>query len=121
MGFYATLLLGFWPTLTKQNFLPLHPPAAVLLVAAGWALIRRLGAWMGWSGLTLWWLPGAVALLEVAVILFLHPPWDQQRSGAARQIGTVLRLTDPGQLVMDAKGASVFRPRPISLFSKPSR
>ena len=112
-GFYGALLVGFWPALTRQTFLPLYPLAAVSVVAAGWAWCRRLEmAWPWARRWSPWWLPGAVVLLELTVIFALEPPWLDHAQGCTRQIGAVLRVTNPGEFVMDAKGASVFRPRP---------
>ncbi len=109
-GAYAVLLVGFWPTLTRQNYLPLYPLAAVPVVAAGWAAATRGPRRV--FGRAPWWLPGAIALLEVALIFRREPPWINHAQGTERQVGTVLRLTAPGEFVMDAKGAAVFRPRP---------
>lgn len=112
-GIYGALLVGFWPALTRQSYLPLYPLAAVPVVAAGWAGSRWLARTWRWTALSSWWLPGVVALVEMTFILVAEPPWINHAQGCVRQIGAVLRLTDPGDFVMDAKGASVFRPRPF--------
>jgi Dolichyl-phosphate-mannose-protein mannosyltransferase len=113
----VTYVLGvhcLWPLVTGQDWLPIDPLAATLLVgaAAGWAAgraearpvagrARRLAA------------AGAAAVLAAALasLVLMGPVWRDSGEPAVALVGDVLRLTDPGDVVIDAKGETVFRRR----------
>jgi hypothetical protein len=107
----ASLLL--WPKITPQDYLPLYPiwiVLAVALIARVWAPVGRGVAGRLTQGA---FSPLVLVILAVAGLLVtagnldgeggpdLHVPLWQD----------VLRLTDPGQAVMDLKGELIFRPR----------
>jgi hypothetical protein len=107
---YFTALNCFWPLVTRQDSLPLIPIAAVfaapLLIAAGdWLRSRRR------ARIALL-VPAAACALEVTVAFAMEPPWRDHTVEQRRFLGEVLRLTRPGESVMDLKGESIFRSRP---------
>ena len=116
-GVYYAALHGIWPLITRQDALPFLPMAAVsvapfLLDLAGWARTWRPGV------------PGLVraASLAPAAALALEIAWTQrvesvwQRNDTEHEVSLlseVLRLTRPGDTVMDLKGETIFRERPF--------
>lgn len=115
-GAYFGCLYGFWPLLSRQDYLPLFPLVAVLAAPPLLALPGVLSR-VRWAS-ALRACPGApvavvtAAMLELAALLLAWPPW---RDGAADQralLEDVLRLTGPEDFVMDRKGETIFRPRP---------
>ncbi len=109
-GFFCTILWGFWPEITLQDYLPFFPLAAILLAH----LLERLAQ--------------APALarnprffsLTIAAFCCLQFAWlgrvlwtqrNANRLGVAR-IREILQLTHPDEKVFDAKGEAIFRPRP---------
>ena len=121
--FYYAGLYTFWTLLTRQDYLPVYPLVAVLvaaaLVAVGERFLKARAAW----------LLGVASVVELACMLGGRPPFkvhvDGFKSGLAKLtiewqdgtqrereiLGEVLRLTRPGEFVMDFKGESVFRQR----------
>lgn len=106
---YWIALLGYWPLLTQQDFLPFFPLLMVFVAGALVGLARRGSP--GWSrGLTWVLLVG-----ELLLLLSAHPPWVNRESAYTRTLSTVLALTAPADRVMDCKGESIFRMRPTRL------
>jgi hypothetical protein len=107
---YWIALIGYWPLLTQQDFLPFIPLLMVFVAGALSGLAAH--GWPGWSrGLSL-------ALLGGELILLLTPtyaPWSHRESADTRTLGTVLALTTPADTVMDCKGGSIFRTRATRL------
>jgi hypothetical protein len=89
--------------LKKQTFLPAYP--LLILMAVD---VLRVVRWRPW-------IPAA-ACFGLLVHQFLEAaPW---RDGLAEQralLRDVLALTRPGEPVLDVKGETIFRPRPIDL------
>jgi hypothetical protein len=107
---YLLSLYAAWPLITGQDWLPVHPLAAVLLVGglASWLArgsprpaTRRL--------ITVAFAAALVAGL--ATIVLKGPIWHTDEPPAVGLVGDVLRLTDPADVVIDAKGGTVFRRR----------
>ena len=111
-GFYCPLLRGFWRTITSQDYVPWYPllalvvAPAILLIAA--VVTLRWPRWGVWLALPL------LLLLAGGELR-----WILRRSifgeGSPDRIATIaqtLRLTEPGEYVMDPKGDLIFRPRP---------
>lgn len=106
---YWIALLGYWPLLTQQDFLPFFP---LLMVFVAGALIGL--AQHGrpvWSRGLIW----VLLVGELALLLSAHPPWSNRESAYARTLSTVLVLAMPADTVMDCKGESIFRQRPTRL------
>jgi Dolichyl-phosphate-mannose-protein mannosyltransferase len=110
---YPLLLRGVWPVVTRQDFLPYYP----LLCASLTPLIL-------WSGRRLpgqLWSSSLTPLASFALLLSLDGGWITERllrkhspdPVEAGRIGEVLRLTKPGETVLDPKGDVVLRARPI--------
>ena len=107
---YVSLLYGAWPLVTGQDWLPADPLAAILIAGTlfSWfaghptgSVLRRAAAGAGIAALAL----GATTLV------LKGPIWRNGAAPAEALVADVLRLTDPGDVVIDAKGETVFRRR----------
>ncbi len=106
--FSTAIMLGAWPIVTRQDLLPLLPMLAPALVAWWRQRLHRSGS-------------GRVATLAVPAGLALaltwtvatHLPWHSRTAEFSDWLGTVLAITRPGEPVLDAKGAAIYRPRPF--------
>jgi hypothetical protein len=100
---YLGALLSYWPLLTLQDLLPAMP--LILLGITGARLGARTRVTAGFI---------IAFVLELALILAARPPWrDHLLHRQERDLATVLKLTRPGEYVMNAKGEAIFRPRPV--------
>jgi len=115
--YFAALHL-LWPIFTRQDTLPWYPLVLILFAGAverGWQALAgvrglRLGA-AGARGSA--WLLAPMALFEIGLLVRGEPP---RRDGTGPQrelLAEVLRLTDPADYVLDLKGETVFRRRPM--------
>ena len=112
-GVFSTwIFVCIWPLVTREDFLPLAPLLG--LGVATW--LDPVGGPASHSlaqrhGLSRW--PQALLAVELALVLAIMPPWIDHEAPYARYLGKILRLTHPGEYVMDAKGESIYRPRPF--------
>jgi hypothetical protein len=108
--------LPFWPVLAPQDYLVVYPLLPVLLAAGidqalsalGRRTTQRRRVLSPAAGLVMVGL--AVGAVEFAILL-ARAPWRSQTSRPIGMWQDVLRLTDPGQRVMDLKGELIFRRR----------
>jgi hypothetical protein len=121
--FYYAGLYTFWTLLTRQDYLPVYPLLGVLLAAALVGLAERFATARAV------WILGITSVVELACTLGGRPPFKvhvdnsgtglskftiEWQDGTQREreiLGEVLRLTRPGEFVMDFKGECVFRQR----------
>jgi hypothetical protein len=102
---YFTLLKGFWPVITEEDYLPFYP--AALLVAAP-ALL-----WL--ATLAVRNVPLAGPLLagaELAGLLIAVSPFQDATTERIGLVADTLKLTSPADFVMDSKGETIYRNRP---------
>jgi hypothetical protein len=120
-GFYYTGLYTFWTLLTRQDMLPFYPLLAVLLAAGLVAIAERFVPRRQAAVLVV------VGLAELAMVLGGRPPfrilhqiapasgpsleWIDGTQREREILSETLRLTHPGEYVMDFKGECVFRRR----------
>jgi hypothetical protein len=106
---YLVAIYGYWPLFTLQDLLP-----AIPFVALGFALLALRA---GIAGFPLPALRGvavaACVLGELAVLATGHPLWWGHRGEFAARLARTLTLAHPEDYVMDAKGGTIFRQRPI--------
>ena len=112
-GFYMPALHSFWNLLTRQDYLPYYPLAFALLSGALLAIsshlakrdlrvshyLRRLP------------LPAFVGVIELFSVLVTRPFWIDGGRAETNLLRGVLKLTDPGDFVLDCKGETIFRQR----------
>lgn len=108
---YVGALISYWPLVPAQDLLPVTPMLMLGLVVlverdhVARAAIAPRRALPFWALLFL--------LFDLGVILALRPPWRDRAAVQENHLAAVLRLTRPDDDVMDAKGESIFRMRPI--------
>ncbi len=113
---YIALLESLWPVETKQDYQVALPILLVFVAAlgvlAGRAAVRSRPRWRLRAGLVPYALT-LVALAQIGVLLEVAPVAGGPIRVDPDLIADVLRLTRPGDEVMDLKGETVFRPRPF--------
>ena len=117
-GLCASIVFTIWPTSTRQDGLPLSVVlallVAVVLVAALDAAIARLLPRLSLVAAR------RLAAGSLVLVVFGFGARLYAKSGFGRDLGPyigelreVLRITDPSDFVMDAKGDTIFRERPF--------
>jgi len=104
---YLTTLHSFVPLVQPQSLLAFYPP--LVLLCALFVLEPPCGMRLTRSGTVLL---AVVAASEIALLCWASPPWRNRTGFEIGLVRDVLRLTAPGEPVMDLKGESIFRPRP---------
>jgi hypothetical protein len=108
-GFFCPLLFTFWPLVSKQDFLPFFP----LLMLAIACLLIGLGEWIeSKTRLPTFLFPFLIVCWQVGSIVRAHPPLKQTNEKNVQIIADTLNLTHRGRTVLDAKGQTIYRPRP---------
>ena len=100
---FAIFLYAVWPLLTSQDYLPVLPLFAPWLGALWMRLLGRLRIPQAWA-----WAGYAVLAM---LVLVARMPWRDRLHDYRQQLATVLAITKPGDVVMDAKGESIYRRR----------
>ena len=104
-AFYALLVIGFSPSLKKQTFLPVYP---ILILTAAGAVHSLRWRWTRQAEATACLLLLAHQVVEAA-------PWSDGMAEQRALLRDTLALTRPGDYVLDLKGETIFRRRPIYL------
>ena len=86
---YWLALVGYWPLLTQQDFLPFFPLLMVFVAGAVTGMAQR--GRPGWSRALTWLLLG----VEMAVLLSSETPGIDGESAYTHTLATVLALTSP--------------------------
>lgn len=112
-GFYTPALYSFWNLLTRQDFLPYYPLAFVLISGALLAISPHLAQYdLPLSHyLRRLPLPAFIGLLDLILVIATRPFWIDRAKVETNLLRGVLKLTDPGDYVLDCKGETVFRQR----------
>jgi hypothetical protein len=105
---YCALLLAWWPLTPRQDWLPFAPFAAIFIGAG----VRKLALHRA-TRVRAAAVLGVLLAVECAVLIAEHEPWVDGTAHARAALAEVLRLTDAGDDVMDAKGESIYRRRPF--------
>jgi len=111
VALYVLVLFGVWSLITSQDLLPVWPLAAIYLVA--WIQRREDQQSSGGCRVRPAWVLLAVLAVEVGLIVFRGPIWQDRGRKQTALLRELLRLTDSADAVMDAKGETVFRRRPF--------
>ena len=107
---YYLIIRFVWPIVTAQDYTPLDPLFFVCLAPA----LLLLGNWLARA------LPKRPVRLAPLGVLFLFglsqwraysSPFQNGAHGEIAMVADVLKLTSPGEIIMDAKGETLFRPR----------
>jgi hypothetical protein len=112
-GFYTPALYSFWNLLTRQDFLPYYPLAFVLISGALLAISPHLTQY----DLPLSYylrrvpLPAFLGFVYLVLLIATRPFWIDRAKVETNLLRDVLKLTDPGDYVLDCKGETIFRQR----------
>lgn len=113
-GSVVTLLYGYWPLIERETLLAFIP--IVLLLTAAvivWPVERVvISRWKIGLPLTSV-MPFGLVAWSLMQIIEQNPPGKDRTAAFVQHVDTVLRLTDPNDYVMDAKGESIYRRRPF--------
>ncbi|MEI9894628.1 MAG: hypothetical protein WDN28_12260 [Chthoniobacter sp.] len=110
-GSYFTALKSFFPTLSRQDDLPVIPLAILIVVSLPFLLADRLSARPKLQALIRWSVPPVVAL-EIFGITVTTSFWKDDTAAQFAMVADVLKATEKHEFVMDATGETIFRPRP---------
>jgi hypothetical protein len=117
---YFAILFTFWPIVTHQTQLPAFPLLIISLTPFLMGEYPLLGKVMGRSfkqgqgGKTAppTFLLAAIAIAQLFMLTKESSMVGQRLNQDQQMWKDILRYTDPGDYVMDAKGESIFRMRP---------
>jgi len=104
---YLALRASYQPLLDKQDVLPVVP----MLAPFAAALLLRLTR--GWSPARSLATVVVIAAAEGVLSLRVAQPWNNDARPYTQELQTLLRLSRPGDYVMDDKAESIFRRRPF--------
>jgi hypothetical protein len=105
LGMFLITLGGFWMIILLRDFLPVMPLATIFIVAA---IVHGRRAHTDLVPLL-----AAIGLLFAGLTIWYGKPFRNQTREQIAMTRQVLGLTRPGELIMDLKGETIFRPRPI--------
>jgi hypothetical protein len=113
-GLFYSLLRGFWPVVTTQDYLPWMPLLPIFVVAGiSWLVdfveerFRQRIPWL--------LLPTLLLAGEIAMIVTEEPPFLRVEDRRISHLSQILHLINPGEYVLDLKGETIYRPRPCYL------
>jgi hypothetical protein len=114
-GAFFVLLLGAWPLVTCEDFIPVSPLVALLITPVVLSLPTQLARVSRSAAACLRVsiaAPLLVVALEAALVLHAASPWVDLMQWQTALVASVLQITGPDDYVMDLKGETVFRRRP---------
>jgi hypothetical protein len=113
-GLFYSLLRGFWPVVTTQDYLPWMPLLPIFAVAGiNWLVDfveKRFHKRVPWLVL-----PALLLAGEIAMIVTEEPPFLRVEDRRIAHLSQILHLINPGEYVLDLKGETIYRPRPCYL------
>jgi hypothetical protein len=101
IGIYTVTLAGFWLLISPRDFLPLMPLTAIFAAALLARLARPLAAF------------AAVCALSSVALWYYADRFENGTAWHYTMMDQALRLTRPGEMVMDLKGETIYRRRPF--------
>ena len=100
-GVFTVVLAGFWVLISPRDFLPLMPLAAIFAAAAMTRAKQPVRAF------------AATALVFTAALWYYADRFENKTAWHTTMLDQVLRLSHPGEPLIDHKGETIFRPRPF--------
>lgn len=94
-GIFVVTLGGFWILISPRDFLPLMPIGAIFLAAR--LQLRQLGV---------------VAAVFLVALFYYADRFENHTDWHTTMMQQALRLSRPGEPLMDIKGETIYRPRP---------
>ena len=121
-GIYFCALYSIWTLLTRQDFLPFYPMIVVSATPYILQGVDRAARYFEPRVNERTFRTGAIVGIAVLEIVFVVGGRSPLINGTIREreiLSEVLRLTRPGEYVMDFKGESVFRMRAFRYVLEP--
>lgn len=101
MGIFTVTLAGFWPLISPRDFLPMMPLAAIFASAALTRTRRAVAAL------------ASVVVVFVGALYYYADRFENNTDWHVTMMDQVLRLTRPGERLIDYKGETIYRERPF--------
>ncbi len=108
-GFYLAVLWSYWPIHSTENYEPFFPLLAIGLAPLVAGALERISLRQSLR----WAVFAAVLAFCFHRILTSARPWVNNPRMDIQLVADALKLTAPGQFVMDGKCESIYRPRPF--------
>jgi hypothetical protein len=100
-GWVVAIVLSFWLLIGPRDFLPIMPIGAIFLAARLCRMRSHL-------------LAGAATAAVLFVATLYYADWLENRADEhITMMNQVLRVTRPGETLMDLKGETIYRARPF--------
>jgi hypothetical protein len=100
-GIYSVTLAGFWILISPRDFLPLMPLLAIFAAAAMTRAQRPV--------LSL----AATVVLSTGALWYYADAFEKNTDWHTTMMDQTLRLTRPGETIIDLKGETIYRHRPF--------
>lgn len=101
IGVYTVTIAGFWVLISPRDFLPLMPLLAVFAAAVATRARQPVRAF------------AAIAVVCVAGLWYYGDRFEKKTDWHTTMMDQLLRLSQPGEPVLDYKGETIYRRRPF--------
>ena len=109
-AFYYSTFLFLWPLREPQTRLPFYPVMAIIVAPC---LLWFADPLLKRTHVFSFILPALIVAVEIALIDRAGSPFTNNTTDKIGLIANVLTLTDESDYVMDSKGETIYRRRPI--------
>ena len=100
-GAFVVTLAGFWPVVSPRDFLPMMPIGAIFVAAA---LMRSANPIRAFA---------ITAVVCIASLFYYADRFADRTAWHITMMDQVLRLSHPGEPLIDHKGETIYRRRPF--------
>jgi hypothetical protein len=101
MGVFTVVLAGFWPLVSPRDFLPVMPIAAIFAAAVLTQARHALAAL------------ATVIVVLTGALYYYGDRFENRTDWHVTMMNQALRLTRPGERLIDYKGETIYRERPF--------
>jgi hypothetical protein len=101
IGVFTVTLTGFWPLISPRDFLPMMPLAAMFVSASLMRFANPMRAF------------AIAAAVCVASLYHYADRFENNTDWHITMMDQALRLSHPGEPLLDHKGETIYRPRPF--------
>ena len=112
-GIYPVILFTLWPLVTREDFLALIPVVGMVVAPALLAALEELRQRRPQLACIEVAIPACLILSLLAIDIDTTKPWSDRAEFEEGFLSNTLKLTDPGDYVMDTKGEMIYRSRPF--------
>jgi Dolichyl-phosphate-mannose-protein mannosyltransferase len=101
IGVFTVTLAGFWPLISPRDFLPMMPLAAMFVSASLMRFANPMRAF------------AITAIVCIASLYHYADRFENNTDWHTTMMDQVLRLSHPGEPLLDHKGETIYRRRPF--------